>query len=747
MNEPNSLLLVNDHDLETDVAEFGTAIVRELYLASQKLAAGEADFAMAQRIVDRPLSLLRKWFRLFTVAEITCNADDLVFCGLQMPDSPFRRGLLRDLGRLGIRQLVFVPPMSPPELHALLNGISGSRHGDAESLSRHLLERGIKGVRLNDMEWTTRLANRKPYKRSDEQIVTVKSHVLRHWAEEADLICSAAAGSVPKAESLASRWNCYCAPQIIQAVLADRFQSLQAQTILDHARGLLDGSGADTSGGLAVRPPARYWKGLIEAVVRHPYGYELTHALRGLLSEHDIPLAIDDLLDSQVKAQYEATGVVDELTTRVFSVACTVDDLKSWGIVFAKLLRAGPSDRAAAILDALLLHLKRDDRDARRKAHYLLGSALSAASATDQTDVVCWLAERMASDIEGGEETFEFSDLLAGAGEILLSTGRLAPLAQMAMNLSKSVRESSHPTRKRVSESVLERWGQARWVSLLFRAVTDERDGDSADAAAMLGALGGKEVARRAVTHITHAQRRVRLTMLDLLGSMGPDATQVCIERMSPEELWLARNEGGQLTDESWYTVRNALHILGRVGGEGVLTILKSHAHDQDIRVRLEIIRALERIGTAEARTMLVDFASDPSLDIRRASMVALGASGGEHEVYVLKELFASDPESAETAIYAIGHIGGRAAKDFLFAILEDGDLLKKAGYAARSDPMREVTLKALVQNPDAEIVQRIETYCQAHNRTFRIPMVTENLSDTAKLTLARTREALKKKA
>jgi HEAT repeat protein len=282
---------------------------------------------------------------------------------------------------------------------------------------------------------------------------------------------------------------------------------------------------------------------------------------------------------------------------------------------------------------------------------------------------------------------------------------------------------------------------------LLFRAVTDERDGDSADAAVALGALGGKEVARRAVTHITHAQRRVRLAMLDLLGSMGPDATQVCIECMSPKELWLARREGGQLADESWYTVRNALHILGRVGGEGVLNILKNHAHDQDLRVRLEIIRALERIGTAEARAMLVSFASDPSLDMRRAGMVALGASGDEHEVYVLKELFVSDPESAETAIYAIGHIGGRAAKDFLFGILEDDSVLNSAGYGARTDAMREVALKALVQNPDAEIVGRIETYCRANNRTFRIPMVTENLSDTAKLTLERTREALKKKA
>ena len=86
MNEPYPLFLVNEHDLQTDVTEFGTAIVRELYLASQKLAAGDTDFSGAQRIVDRPLSLLRKWFRLFTVADIYYSSEELTFCGLLLAD-------------------------------------------------------------------------------------------------------------------------------------------------------------------------------------------------------------------------------------------------------------------------------------------------------------------------------------------------------------------------------------------------------------------------------------------------------------------------------------------------------------------------------------------------------------------------------------------------------------------------------------------------------------------------------------
>ena len=60
--------------------------------------------------------------------------------------------------------------------------------------------------------------------------------------------------------------------------------------------------------------------------------------------------------------------------------------------------------------------------------------------------------------------------------------------------------------------------------------------------------------------------------------------------------------------------------------------------------------------------------------------------------------------------------------------------MLERVGYGNRRAALREVALKALVQNPDAEIVQRIETYCHKHDRTFRIPFVTDALEDTAKM-------------
>jgi HEAT repeat protein len=533
-------------------------------------------------------------------------------------------------------------------------------------------------------------------------------------------------------------------PQVLEAVLADRFAALPAQSVLEHARRLLEAPSPNPGDTLPSRPPLSYWQGLFSAVVRHPYGYELTHALRELLGTHRLAVNVDELIDAQVRLQFEATGVVDELTSRVFSTACSVEDLKRWGPAFGRLLKSGPSERTASILDALLLHLKRDDRDARRKSHYLIGSALAAATATGETSVVRWLAERIVSDMVAGEETYEFSDLLAGAGEMLMSAGAWDALAPLSAQLRSLEEQTQNPVRRRVSAAVLERWRQPQWTHLLFR-VAEEDETSCGDAAAILAAVGGKEVACRAAALITHSQRRVRLTMLDLLTGLGPLAVSVCAELIAPPELWQKRGAQGSLDDTSWYTIRNAFHILGRIGQEGTLELLKPHLSDPDRRVRLEIIRALERMGSAEARALLVPLAEDSVLEVRRAALSAMGSVGAEHEVFILQELFRSDPESAETALYAIGHIGGREAKDFLFGLLEQDAPLAGAGYLARAEALREAALKALVQNPDAEIVQRIEQYCRRTQRTFRIPLVTDTLSDTGRIKLDRSRSQNKR--
>lgn len=734
----SSLRLVNEHDLETDLSEFGGSLVREIYLAARKLEGADVEFAAVQKLLDRPLSHLRKWFRLLRVADLEVAGDGLRLFGFPLPDTAFTSGLGGLLRERGVERLVIVPPVATPELQAFLRALT-SPPADG-TLADKVRARGVRCILVNDPEWRSLFEHRPAPNAEPDGKVPLQKYVMEQWSKFPDLVCAAAAGGLPDSSSL-GKWHCYVTPQTVEAVLSSHFVSLPASAILEHVRTQLEIG--ETTGEAASRPPATYWQGLLAAVADHPYGYELARAIKEILSKEELPVDVDELLDSSVLARFKATAAVDELTARIFSTSCTVDDLKNWGTVFARLLKSDSSQRTASFLEALLLHLKRDDREARRKAHFLLGRALAAAAATENAAVVRWLSERLVADLVSGAETYEFSDLLAGAGEMLAGCGEWEVLANLATRLKALESNGVAPGRERTIQVVLERWRQPRWVARLFKTAIEPQRG--ADAVALLAALGGRDVAQQAASLITHSQRRVRLAMLELLSGLGEEAVTICEEMIEPAALWAQRKADGTLFDEAWYRIRNTLHILGRVGQDRALPTLKLHSNDTDARVRLEIIRALERIGSQDAKSMLIALAGDADLEVKKAAVTALGNTGGEHEVFVIQELLRSDVDLAECALLALGHIGGRGAKDFLFMLLDGATAGLPRGLSRDLD-VREVAMRALAANPDSEIVTRIETFCRNTHRTFRIPLVTDSLSESSRTRFEKTRSSVKKR-
>jgi HEAT repeat protein len=735
-------LLLQEEDTDIQLAELGTEILRELFMAAKKLAVYQPDHPQALRAIERPHLLFRKWFAFSTVADLWRDGSLAYFGGVEMPRGPFTDGLVRDLDALQLKRVVFLPHLTEQDLLTFL-----VRLQERVPLARvesfmwnHLEKRGITSIRVNDPAWEEKLAGQRRFRTEDAAELSVARLVEAQCGDRTDLVAAVASGQVPDAAVLRDRYNCYFTPAILKQVLPERFAGIAADELIQLVSEELAGDRSELTSLLESSSRLDYLRHLLGAFSRHPRRRELMEAVRQLFHRQGLPEAAYEVLDARSRVQLEAMGEVDALTARIFSTACTPENLQGYGTAFARLLKCGYSEKPRSVLAALLLHLKRDDRDARRKAQFLLGKALAAAAVTQSWNLVGWLARRMADDVTRGEETFEFSDLLGGAGEQLILAGRYDLLAEAAGALRAAVSGAATPADQMVAQAVLTRWSEPRQVSVLMRVLAEGEAASQGHAVACLAAIGGPEVARQAALRVTHGSRRVRLTMLKLLSELGADARDTCIDLLSPAELWVRPEETENLPDQAWYTVRNALHILGRLGDPGALPVLKEHMNDLDSRVRCEVVRVLEKIGGEAALRLLVSLAADAEREVRHAAIVALGAAGGEHEVFILRELFDSHADSVDKIIYAIGHIGGEQAKVFLFNLLDSDALLKQAGYGHRITELREAVLKALAQNPDSEIIRRIEAYCRANDRTFRIPFATDKLTDTARISLERAR-------
>jgi len=61
------------------------------------------------------------------------------------------------------------------------------------------------------------------------------------------------------------------------------------------------------------------------------------------------------------------------------------------------------------------------------------------------------------------------------------------------------------------------------------------------------------------------------------------------------------------LKDSRWYVVRNAVHILGWIGGEAIVNLLQPALRHPDPRVRHEVVAALGQADRAVARPLLLE--------------------------------------------------------------------------------------------------------------------------------------------
>lgn len=143
--------------------------------------------------------------------------------------------------------------------------------------------------------------------------------------------------------------------------------------------------------------------------------------------------------------------------------------------------------------------------------------------------------------------------------------------------------------------------------------------------------------------------RFARRTFLDTMVAMGADAMPI-VEKMVEEP--------------RWFVVRNALAILGEVGGERPVELIISTLAHTDARVRKEALLALAKVGGEDAGLLVYGMIEDPDPDVRLAAAMAAGALKVERALRPLLALLdaESDSDVVIGVLRALGQLGDPGA-------------------------------------------------------------------------------------
>lgn len=166
----------------------------------------------------------------------------------------------------------------------------------------------------------------------------------------------------------------------------------------------------------------------------------------------------------------------------------------------------------------------------------------------------------------------------------------------------------------------------------------------------LLGRRIGQEMAMAVAEALSDTSERfARRAYLDAMVAMGADGARV-IERMAD--------------DPRWFVVRNALTILGEVGGERAVEVLTGALAHEDPRVRREAILALAKLGGEDAAMLVYGMLEDADTDVRLAAAMAAGALKVERALRPLLAILGSETDDnvIVATLQALGQLGDPGA-------------------------------------------------------------------------------------
>ncbi|MEW5701545.1 MAG: HEAT repeat domain-containing protein [Candidatus Zixiibacteriota bacterium] len=206
----------------------------------------------------------------------------------------------------------------------------------------------------------------------------------------------------------------------------------------------------------------------------------------------------------------------------------------------------------------------------------------------------------------------------------------------------------------------------------------------------------------------TLEHRPARMMVCDFLGKHGRETVDLI---------------GGFIYDKRWYVARNVAMILGEIGHERGLMFLRKSAKHSDPRVRLETLRAVQRMHVPEAERILRDFLEDSDDSLRCRALRALGQRPGSCSPEWLKEkldtesLTGKDPAELRELLTAYARLGGGEAVESLNRLAHRSPMLGRARWrpvrlaaiwalGASTDPRAQSELQILSRGRDRELAQ-----------------------------------------
>ncbi|MDF1543890.1 MAG: HEAT repeat domain-containing protein [bacterium] len=719
--------------LNTNLNELAHAFIRELAMAARKVSIYGGNHQVAERALERPFLICGQIFAFKKYINLNLHKGDLSVLNIILKESVFTADIIRFMQILDLNSILLHDAVTFTEFSKFVNRIvkRANASDSGSQVAAWLTENNISTVEVNSELGIEFFENNRVYRGDVVTDFSVRGMAMQQLGDDLKRLAVISL----RGEEALPEFQIDFHIDIVNYVIPEKVALFSSHLV---CRTLTELSGKEDA--------IDVYQAICKLIEYHPDREQIANELESSAANCELGhQVVEELIRPTGMIQIESSRKLDALTEDIFSdtenLSVSSEESNNFADCFTRLLKTGQREKAVYKMNQLTDMLSAPDPGFRQKALALL--TCSIAELHSETDIIVLekVSDYVVRKISNRKETYEYSDFIWRLLENNLVHRRFDLMVALtsAMAQRRKVEEEvtvyDSMAIKQVFANLNRREVLGRLVDELVRADY----GVASLLKEIFVNIGSEEVALALTEIITHPERTVRQHALKTLSEMGNPALKICSQILNDDTVFERDNNRLELHDSKWYVIRNAIFVLGLIKDQAAIWALRLRFNDTDIRVRREIVTALEKIGGEDACDLLVLMAADPVKEIRERSVITVGLIGTEESVPLLADVACSTPSLAIHAVTAVGKLGGEEALSFLGSLLEDeGKLSSLAGGQVHREDLRLAVVKALGTIGNAQSITRLKRYRESIPAAQRLFFKNSQVNKTISEILAR---------
>ena len=436
----------------------------------------------------------------------------------------------------------------------------------------------------------------------------------------------------------------------------------------------------------------------------------------GIIDEKYFDLLLDETFQKKEEVISKALEFLEELEKNRIEEEGLEESLKT-------IVDSPDEKLKKKIIDSLADKLDSADEKLRRDSILALKKMIELSISEEKEEDFVYIRERLEGQFDNQLVSIRF---YRGYFETLLpifthlsKIGNLNELKRIMERIhSKDQAEQRMPEIQRLKDDFMNQVSSRENLDLLIQPLfADFHTQKGKEIEEFLKDLDLNKVAQKLIEILTVDERSVRLWALRVLSNLGEDSVETISSFLFSKENFKRSKDTHILEEESWYKVRNVLFVLGNIESPRTVDLLFEFVKDPDPRVRMEVLKAIEKKKGEKVNRILIELLKDKEDEVRKKTLDLISLSKDKDFTPGLKEVFFTSSSDRKRILSIMVKIGAMESRDFVLKVALDDNFIPANISKKEKEELQINALNLLELIGDEECFQALKEFVRKRKK------------------------------